>query len=115
MTMIPQVCEALANIIVAFIGRQVLEKGGTQNLPMKFFGLAGVAQVCAKSFTLEALKNGLSFPVVTLAKSGKVRWPFLPLPRYPEQSTSTLSLFNAIVLIFLCFFNKELSNDHLNL
>lgn len=34
------------------------------------FALSGVTQVCAKAFTSLALAAGVSFPVVTLAKSG---------------------------------------------
>jgi UDP-galactose transporter B1 len=36
------------------------------------FALSGAAQVCAKAFTSLALASGVSFPVVTLAKSGKM-------------------------------------------
>jgi len=35
------------------------------------FALSGATQVCAKAFTSLALASGVSFPVVTLAKSGK--------------------------------------------
>ena len=46
--------------------------GGTKNLPQKEFALSGATQVCAKAFTSLALASGVSFPVVTLAKSGKM-------------------------------------------
>jgi len=46
--------------------------GGTPNLPMKPFLSSGLSQVCSKAFTSLALANGLSFPVATLAKSGKM-------------------------------------------
>jgi UDP-galactose transporter B1 len=36
------------------------------------FALSGATQVCAKAFTSLALAYGVSFPVVTLAKSGKM-------------------------------------------
>lgn len=36
------------------------------------FALSGVSQVSAKAFTSLALASGVSFPVVTLAKSGKM-------------------------------------------
>ena len=35
------------------------------------FAMSGASQVCAKAFTSLALASGVSFPVVTLAKSGK--------------------------------------------
>ena len=38
---------------------------------MTYFGLSGVAQVSAKACTSLALANGVSFPIVTLAKAGK--------------------------------------------
>jgi solute carrier family 35 (UDP-galactose transporter), member B1 len=46
--------------------------GGTKNLPLEMFALSGATQVCAKAFTSLALAKGVSFPVVTLAKSGKM-------------------------------------------
>lgn len=46
--------------------------GGTPNLPKKPFISTGFTQVCSKAFTSLALANGLSFPVATLAKSGKM-------------------------------------------
>lgn len=46
--------------------------GGTKNLPQDLFALSGATQVCAKAFTSLALANGVSFPVVTLSKSGKM-------------------------------------------
>mmetsp|Transcript_8496 Transcript_8496/g.17205 ORF Transcript_8496/g.17205 Transcript_8496/m.17205 type:complete len:390 (+) Transcript_8496:55-1224(+) len=65
-----QVLEALANVVVGFIGLQLT--GGTKGLPLKMFALSGTTQVSAKAFTSLALANGLSFPVATLAKSGKM-------------------------------------------
>ena len=46
--------------------------GGTPNLPKRPFLSSGLSQVCSKEFTSLALANGLSFPVATLAKSGKM-------------------------------------------
>jgi len=65
-----QVLEALANVLVGFIGLQLT--GGSKGLPLKMFALSGTTQVSAKAFTSLALANGLSFPVATLAKSGKM-------------------------------------------
>jgi solute carrier family 35 (UDP-galactose transporter), member B1 len=65
-----QVLEALANVIVGFVGMSVT--GATKGIPLKMFGISGAAQVTAKACTSLALANGLSFPVATLAKSGKV-------------------------------------------
>ena len=65
------VVEALANVIVGYIG--MLASGGmTQGLSKKQFAITGATQVSAKAFTSLALANGLSFPVATLAKSGKM-------------------------------------------
>lgn len=41
-------------------------------LPMGIFGICGAAQVSAKSSFMAGLANGASFPVATLAKSGKM-------------------------------------------
>lgn len=65
-----QVLEALANVIFGFFGRMLI--GGTSGIPQKMFVISGVTQVCAKACTSLALANGLSFPVATLAKSGKM-------------------------------------------
>lgn len=46
--------------------------GPTKNIHLQMFGISGAAQVSAKAFTSLALANGLSFPVATLAKSGKM-------------------------------------------
>lgn len=46
--------------------------GGTKNLPLNVFALSGSTQVCAKAFTSLSLASGVSFPIVTLAKSGKM-------------------------------------------
>ena len=65
-----QVLEALANVIVGFVGMQLA--GPTPGIPKKMFAISGAAQVSAKACTSLALANGLSFPVATLAKSGKM-------------------------------------------
>ena len=64
------IIEAFANVIIGGIGLMIM--GGTQKLPQFEFALSGATQVCAKAFTSLALASGVSFPVVTLAKSGKV-------------------------------------------
>ena len=70
-----QVLEAAANVLVGFVGMTIT--GATQGIPLKMFGISGAAQVSAKAMTSLALANGLSFPVATLAKSGKVRTMWL--------------------------------------
>ena len=66
-----QVLEALCNVVVGFVGLQVTG-GATPDLPQKLFASSGCSQVLAKYCTNAALANGLSFPVATLAKSGKM-------------------------------------------
>ena len=65
-----QVLEALANVIVGFAGMTLA--GATKGIPQPMFAISGAAQVTAKACTSLALANGLSFPVATLAKSGKM-------------------------------------------
>lgn len=65
-----QVLEALANVIIGFIGMMI--SGPTPNIPKRMFAISGASQVSAKACTSLALANGLSFPVATLAKSGKM-------------------------------------------
>jgi len=65
-----QVLEALANVIIGFAGMQL--SGATKGIPLKMFAISGGTQVSAKACTSLALANGLSFPVATLAKSGKM-------------------------------------------
>jgi UDP-galactose transporter B1 len=65
-----QVLEAFANVVVGIIGMALTE--ATKGLPMPYFAISGAAQVSAKACTSLALANGLSFPVATLAKSGKM-------------------------------------------
>jgi len=66
-----QCLEAAANVIVGYLGLMI-SGGITPNMPKKMFAVSGVTQVSAKAFTSLALANGLSFPVATLAKSGKM-------------------------------------------
>ena len=65
-----QFLEALANVCVGFVGMKVA--GSTKNIPQKFFIISGASQVSSKAFTSLSLARGLSFPVATLAKSGKM-------------------------------------------
>lgn len=62
--------EALANVVIGGIG--MVLSGATANLPQDIFAVSGATQVCAKAFTSLSLASGVSFPVVTLAKSGKM-------------------------------------------
>lgn len=65
-----QFLEALANVVIGFVGMTV--SGATPNIPKKMFAISGASQVSAKACTSLALAHGLSFPVATLAKSGKM-------------------------------------------
>jgi UDP-galactose transporter B1 len=65
-----QLIESLSNVLVGGVG--LLLAGATPGLPQKPFAISGVSQVCAKAFTSLSLASGVSFPVVTLAKSGKM-------------------------------------------
>ncbi|KAL7468101.1 hypothetical protein ACHAXS_008329 [Conticribra weissflogii] len=75
-----QALESLANVVLGAVALIILGLtgesrkwwGGTPNLPKKPFLSSGFSQVCSKGFTSLALANGLSFPVATLAKSGKM-------------------------------------------
>lgn len=65
-----QALEALANVVVGFIG--MLLTGRTAGLPLNMFAVSGATQVAAKVCTSMSLVSGLSFPVSTLAKSAKM-------------------------------------------
>jgi len=74
-----QFLESLANVLFGTMALIIIGVsqnkgwwGGTPNLPKKPFLSTGLTQVCSKGFTSLALANGLSFPVATLAKSGKM-------------------------------------------
>jgi UDP-galactose transporter B1 len=60
----------LANVGVG--GLMLALTGATKGLPQRYFALSGTSQVSAKAFTSLSLASGVSFPVVTLAKSGKM-------------------------------------------
>ena len=62
--------EALANAIVGFIGLKLL--GGSPKVPLTHFAFSGISQVSAKAFTTMSMANGVSFPVATLGKAGKM-------------------------------------------
>ena len=53
-------------------GIGLLVAGATSGLPLGLFGLTGLSQVSAKALTSLALSKGVSFPVMTLAKSAKM-------------------------------------------
>jgi len=65
-----QSIEALANVVVGFIGMMIA--GRTSGLPLHLFAISGATQVTAKAFTSMSLAYGLSFPVATLGKSAKM-------------------------------------------
>lgn len=93
-----QVLEALANLFVGFIGMRLA--GQTTGLPLKMFGISGVTQVSSKAFTSMALANGLSFPVATLAKSGKMA-PVMIGQLLLGGSTYTLRQYLQVAAIIL--------------
>jgi UDP-galactose transporter B1 len=65
-----QATEAIANVL--FAGVALRFWGYQKGLPVNSFAKMGAAQVLAKACTSLALANALSFPVVSLAKSGKM-------------------------------------------
>lgn len=65
-----QFLEALSNVLISLVGLLVL--GMSSGVKMRSLLEAGVTQVFAKAFTNLALENKVSFPIVTLAKSGKM-------------------------------------------
>jgi len=65
-----QVLEAAANVAVGWVGMHL--NGPTPGVPLKMFAISGASQVTSKACTSLSLANGLSFPVATLAKSGKM-------------------------------------------
>lgn len=65
-----QAVEALANVVIGFVG--MIVSGRTPGLPLELFAVSGFTQVGAKVCTSMALANSLSFPVATLAKSAKM-------------------------------------------
>ncbi len=70
-----QACEALVNIAVGYLGMMMTGKSVgsvATGVDIKGYGITGFTQVSAKALTSLALAKGLSFPVATLAKSGKM-------------------------------------------
>ena len=65
-----QVFEATTNVIVGFIGWSITSRN--MNLPQKNFVISSVSHVASKTFMTLALSHGLSFSVVTMAKSAKI-------------------------------------------
>eukprot|EP01061_Rhynchopus_euleeides_P046729 TRINITY_DN899_c0_g1_i2.p1 TRINITY_DN899_c0_g1~~TRINITY_DN899_c0_g1_i2.p1 ORF type:complete len:367 (+),score=130.40 TRINITY_DN899_c0_g1_i2:43-1143(+) len=65
-----QVLESLANVGFSFA--YLAAMGFTRNIPHDMFAMTGFTQVSAKYCTNAALASGVSFPVATLAKSGKM-------------------------------------------
>ena len=65
-----QVLEAAFNVLVGGCGLMLTP--GSRALPQKLFACTGGTQVLAKYCTNAALASGVSFPVATLAKSGKM-------------------------------------------
>jgi solute carrier family 35 (UDP-galactose transporter), member B1 len=65
-----QLIESIFSVLISTL--MLKWKGRQKNLPLTLFAKSGVCQVLAKSCTSLALANALSFPVVTLAKSGKM-------------------------------------------
>jgi len=73
-----QTLEALTNILVGYVGMALTEPPTAKDpkrqssIPKRYFFYSGTSQVCSKAFTGLSLARGLSFPVATLAKSGKM-------------------------------------------
>lgn len=81
-----QVLESAVTMSIGFFGRRIVDgsgggrhrrqqqKGGagTGTLPLSPFFQSGASQLAAKAFMSLSLTAGLSFPVVTLAKSAKI-------------------------------------------
>mmetsp|Transcript_31635 Transcript_31635/g.100461 ORF Transcript_31635/g.100461 Transcript_31635/m.100461 type:complete len:325 (-) Transcript_31635:119-1093(-) len=65
-----QAFEAAANAILGAVGLALM--GSTGSLPLGMFATTGLSQVSAKALTSLALAQGVSFPVMTLAKSAKM-------------------------------------------
>jgi len=69
--------EAFANVLVAGFMMLVFNGGAkafssSSKIPQNLFTVCSFSQVSAKAFTNMSMQNGVSFPVVTLAKSGKM-------------------------------------------
>ena len=70
-----QVVEAFTNTVTGYVGLQMTRRKEERNKPkpnQKFFFLSGFSQVLSKALTSLSLNSGLSFPLATMAKSGKM-------------------------------------------
>lgn len=67
-----QVVEAFVNAIVGFIGLHVSGSVRNPKPQHRLFLFSGFSQVCSKALTGLSLSSGLSFPLATMAKSGKM-------------------------------------------
>jgi solute carrier family 35 (UDP-galactose transporter), member B1 len=65
-----QALESATNIGMGVLGRRLF--GRRRNLDVRPLLVAGTSQLFAKALTSLALAKGLSFPIVVLAKSGKI-------------------------------------------
>ena len=66
-----QTVEALINTLTSFVGHRMSSTDRRKRKQRPFY-ISGFSQVSSKFFTSLALGSGLSFPVATLAKSGKM-------------------------------------------
>ncbi len=69
-----QLLESCTNAVCAYVGVMVSKRSESteKNLNQMLFFSSGISQVCSKALTSLSLANGLSFPVATMAKSGKM-------------------------------------------
>jgi solute carrier family 35 (UDP-galactose transporter), member B1 len=65
-----QVLESTVTMVIGYLGRKF--SGGRDGLPLAPFFQSGASQLAAKALMSLSLSAGLSFPVVTLAKSAKI-------------------------------------------
>jgi solute carrier family 35 (UDP-galactose transporter), member B1 len=65
-----QVLESAVTMVIRYLGRKF--SGGRDGLPLAPFFQSGASQLAAKALMSLSLSAGLSFPVVTLAKSAKI-------------------------------------------
>ena len=69
-----QVVEALTNTVMGIVGRYMTQSKKQRSVRpnQKYFFYSGFSQVSSKALTSLALNTGLSFPLATMAKSGKM-------------------------------------------
>ena len=67
-----QVLESTASIVLGVTGRYFCGGRNIRNIPYQGIMLSGVSQVFSKVFCSLSLASGLSYPVMTLAKSAKI-------------------------------------------